>query len=109
MPTSRKEIRETAFGAPFRVRAGKGYEFVIVHLNVKALEAGRKLDASRLQLHDINGKKHKCEWKETDLCDAPLSEEVTCKLPFLVPEGTALTKLQTGDVFIDLARIEKKN
>jgi hypothetical protein len=105
----RTKEREVLPNFPEKMKAARGYEFVIVHLKVKALEADKKLDVSHLQLLDVTGGKHKCVFEATDLCDPRLGEEATCDLPFAVPEGARLAKLQTGDVFIDLEKIEKNN
>lgn len=104
----RMKEREVLPGFPEKMRAKKGYELAMVQLRVKVSAAGKKLDVSQLQLRDARENNYSCALVATDLCDAKPGEETTCELPFLVPEGVTLTKLQVGAEFIDLAKVEKR-
>lgn len=100
--------REVLPGFPEKMQAKEGYELAIVQLRVKVSEGGKMLDVTQLQLLDARENKYKCALVRTNLCDAKAGEETTCELPFLVPEGVMLAKLQVGEAFIDLATIEKR-
>jgi hypothetical protein len=104
----RTKEREVMPHFPQKMRAESGYEFAVLTLKVKPLESEKKLDVSLLQLSDVNGSSYKCLFKETDLCDGTPGNETTCDLPFAVPEGIQLSKLQIGEVSFDLKNLEKK-
>jgi hypothetical protein len=77
-------------------------------LRVKVLEAGKNLDVGQLKLLDEKGNKHRCAYVHTDLCESALGKETTCTLPFSIPKGARITKLQFGDQFIYLEKLEAK-
>lgn len=104
----RMKEKEVLPGFPEKMRAKKGYELAMVQLRVKVSAAGKKLDVTQLELRDARENKYRCALVRTNLCDAKPGEETTCELPFLVPEGVTLTKLQVGAEFIDLAKVEKR-
>lgn len=104
----RVKEREVMPNFPQKMKANSGYEFAVLTLKVKPMEAEKKLDVSLLQLYDVNGGSYKCLLLNTDLCDSELGKEITCDLPFTVPEAIQLNKLQIGDVSFDLKNLEKK-
>lgn len=93
---------------PEKMRAKQGHEFASLTLKVKVLEAGKNLEVDQLKLLDEKGNKNRCAYEHTDLCETELGKETTCTLPFSVPKGTRLTRLQFGDQFIDLEKLEAK-
>jgi len=93
---------------PEKMRAKQGHEFALLTLKVKALEAGKNLKVDQLKLFDEKGNKNQCVYEHTDLCEAEPGKETTCTLPFSVPKGARITRLQFGDQFVDLEKLETR-
>lgn len=104
----RTKEREVMPHFPQKMRARSGDEFALLTLKVKRLDSEKKLDVGLLELFDVNGRSYKCLFKETDLCDPRIGNEITCELPFAIPEGIELIKLQIGEASFDLKTLERK-